>query len=256
MSQRVTKQIIYGFFYLLILIGIGAGIYFGFLKPAPSCIDGRLNQEEIEVDCGGPNCADCALKRLQPLKVLPIQAFPLGDQGVTALIEIQNLNLNYGASKFIYDLDFYDASGNIFHSITDESFIYAGEIKNLVLAPLEVDYNSIDRIELIPRDFVWQKPEVFERPETAAREVLTKTEAVGVVVQGVAQNKNSYFIDRAIISAVIFDNLGLPIGASKTFVADLKPFEDRFFRIFIPASKDELKDVDTKLTRVYIEARR
>lgn len=256
MSRRLAKQLIYGFFYLLILAGLIAGVYFEFLKSAPNCFDGKLNQDEAEIDCGGPNCADCALKRLKPLKVLPIQIFELGEKSVTALIEIRNPNLNYGASKFIYDLNFYDNSGNILETITDESFIYAGEIKNIVLAPLEVDFRLVGKSELIPRDFIWQKPEVFERPETNAREIITKVESAGIAVQGVVQNKNSYFIDKAVVSAVIFGNSGLPLGASKTFVADLKPFEDRFFRIFIPASPDDLKNLDTKLTRVYIESRR
>lgn len=256
MSRRLTKQFIYGFFYLLILTGITAGVYFGFLKPAPSCTDGKLNQNEEEVDCGGPNCADCALRHLKPLKVLPIELFPLGDNNSTALIQIQNLNLNYGASKFAYDLNFYDASGNVVNTITDESFIYAGEIKNIVLAPLDINLKNISRSELKARDFVWQKPDIFERPDMNAREVATKIESTGFAVQGVVQNKNSYSIDQAVVSAEVFNNTGLPIGASKTFVADLTPFEDRFFRIFIPATKDDLKNIDIKLTRVYIEARR
>lgn len=155
MSRRTLKQFIYGAFYLTIFFLIVYGIYLAGFKAAPTCFDGKQNQNETGVDCGGP-CSICELKALNPIKVsLPVQVFSL-DGAVSALVELRNPNVNLGADKFSYELNFYDANDEKIFTSTKESFIYPGEIKYIVEINLNVDYEKIDRTEFKISNESWK----------------------------------------------------------------------------------------------------
>lgn len=251
---RVLKQILYGLFYLVIFSGLTAGVYFAFLRPAASCFDNKLNQNEEEVDCGGP-CADCALRRLKPVRVLPVQFFG-GDSLTTVLLQFQNPNLNYGADRLDFEARLLDRAGSVIRSIADRTFIYPGEIKTIVLPGVETPFFAVTRGEVSLANISWKKAEEFSRPSVDTREIKTVPEGAGIAITGVVQNKNLFALNRAVISAIISNKNGLLVNASKTFVADLAPREERFFKIFVPVARDEQSDIDPSRTSVYVEVSR
>ncbi len=251
MANRRIKQLFYGLFYLLILALIAGGVYLS-VRPAPSCSDGKLNQAEVGIDCGGPACLPCAIGRLKPIKALPPQFFGL-DGTVTALLEFQNPNSGYGAKSFRYELTLYDRAGSPLKTIGDSSFIYAAEIKTIVLPALEIDMRLVARGEVGIRDPLWEEAGKFPKPPVETREVTTREEMSGIAVQGLARNSNPFGLSRLNIFAVVADNSGLFINGSRTFVADLKPFEERFFKITIPIRSGEISSVDFKRTRIFVE---
>ena len=61
--MRLLKQFLYGFFYLAILVSLIWLVYSFEFKPAPNCFDGKKNQEETGIDCGG-SCISCEVKAL------------------------------------------------------------------------------------------------------------------------------------------------------------------------------------------------
>ena len=71
MDWRLRKQIISGLVIFLILFLISYLIFLTIRGPvAASCFDGKKNQGEEGIDCGGP-CPPCELKYAEPLKVYP-----------------------------------------------------------------------------------------------------------------------------------------------------------------------------------------
>ena len=250
--RRILKQILYGTLYLAVFGGIAAGIYFGFLRPAPSCADGKLNQQEEEIDCGGAYCEDCALRKLKPITALPVQFFG-ADTATTIFLQLQNPNLNYGAERLDFDIKFFDRAGNNFKTLSDSTFIYPGEIRALVFPAQAIEFTRVARAEFVGRNFVWKKAADFARPAADAREVRTRLEGEGVVVEGVIQNGNLYGLSRVTASAIIANKQGFFVNASKTFVADLGPREERFFKIFLPVDGAERGNIDPARTRVYLE---
>jgi hypothetical protein len=247
---RVLKQLFYGLFYFAILALMAGGVYW-WLAPAPSCFDNKLNQSEEDVDCGGP-CLSCEVKRLRAIKALPLQLFGLNGR-TTILLELQNPNLNYGAHQFNYEIGLYDPAGNLLRSIKDASFIYPGEIKTIVIPALEIDPRLVGRGEVKISNPLWEPIVKFAKPIVETREIVTRVEGPGVAVQGVVRNGNPFALARLNISAVVINKNGLLVNASKTFVADLKPFEERFFKISIPLHSGEAAEVDSKRTRVFAE---
>ncbi len=98
-------------FYLLVVIGVIAAIsavplWRVFNKP-PSCFDGRQNQNEGGVDCGGP-CSLACKEDVSPLVVEWSRAFKVEDGVYDIVSFVENQNSNYGAKKAIYHFKVYD----------------------------------------------------------------------------------------------------------------------------------------------------
>ena len=101
------------FFYLAIiaLLIIAGGVFLLWkFNPEPSCFDGRLNQNETGVDCGG-SCEQVCLVEIKDLRVFWVRALPIaaGQYDVAALIS--NPNRQYGAKNFAYLIKLIDERG-------------------------------------------------------------------------------------------------------------------------------------------------
>lgn len=92
----------------LSIILIVAALVFYSLLPAPSCTDEKLNQEEEQTDCGGPNCLPCLSEEPDDLIVLWSRYFEVrpGVYDVAALVE--NVNLTLGTPSLPFAFELYD----------------------------------------------------------------------------------------------------------------------------------------------------
>lgn len=253
MLRRLLKQFLYGLFYFTILGAIGFGVYWGYFRPAPSCFDGVLNQNEEEIDCGGA-CEDCALGRLVPLRFDPVQLFHAGDFGTTIFLQFRNSNTTYGASSFNYELNLYNSSGVVIYSQKDKSFIYPGETKALILPAVEVDFIDILRSEVKISGVSWIKAEEFPRPEIAAKDIIFKIDGERAVISGVVSNNSPFLISKAIVGGIVVAKNGIYINASNTSVMDIAAFSEKQFQIFVPVLKTDIGNIDPALVRVSVEA--
>lgn len=242
-------------FYLVTLGLIGGSVYFAYFKPAPTCADNIKNQYEEEADCGGP-CVPCAIRKLQPIKTSPVQLFDTGLQTTTLLVELQNPNLDYGASHLAYTVTLYDAANAPLLTFNGDTFLHAGEVKPLVFPALEIPFRAVLRSEMVFRDTAWLSARDFPRPEVVVREVVTKRDGKTAIVEGVAQNNNPYGFKQMFVSGVAINKSGLFAGASKTTIQDIQPFEERFFKIVIPLLDADAAQLDAARTRVFVDARR
>lgn len=254
MQSRFLKQLIYGSLYLAILFGIGYLIYAAALRPAPSCFDGKQNQGETGIDCGGP-CPDCGLQTLEPIRVSPVSIFDIGDR-LSVLFELQNPNVRFGVNEFAYTIEFYGPGNMLISSLTRNSFIYPGEIKYIVEAGLDIDPGGIIRVEVKLANFSWKSLEEFSSPRTQTRDLKTEFDLEGnrVVISGLIVNQNSFPLTRVVVNAIVVNSGGARIGVSKTLVENIAPFGEKPFNIV--ALGFNIGDVDTDATRIYLEARK
>jgi hypothetical protein len=125
-SSRIFKQIAISAGYLLFLGAVLFSVYYLFIRVAPTCSDGKQNQDEMGIDCGGI----CANQCEPPLNAKDIVtrevAFVPADRGsYDVLARIYNPNDIAGASRFSYKLTLFgmpreglllrEQSGTSFH---------------------------------------------------------------------------------------------------------------------------------------------
>lgn len=254
MTNRLMKQIIFGFFYLAVLFGVSFGVYF-LVRPAPTCFDNRQNQGEEAVDCGGP-CISCAIKNLEPFVLFgePL-IFEIDKDASVVFLQIKNSNSGYGAERFDYKLDFYDSRGEKIDSLTNQSFIYAGKIKTIIEAQVKIEASKVAKIDFSAGNTVWRSSADFVMPNLQSRAV--KVEIIKdrdqAKVSGLVLNNNSVKLSQVNVGVLLNKFGNVSVSASKTVLKDLLPFEERAFTIFIPLLGQK---IDTKATVLFVEGLR
>ena len=110
MLYRLRKQVSILFVVFLFLALVMTGVYYAFLKPAPTCFDNIKNQDEEEIDCGGTSCIACEIKTLKQVEVTWAQLIPLGQNTYDLAAKIKNPNPNFGTTYVNYEFMLYSSS--------------------------------------------------------------------------------------------------------------------------------------------------
>lgn len=252
--SRTVKQFIYGTFYLLIFSSLAWGLYSITLKPAPSCFDDRQNGDEEGVDCGG-SCVSCDVKNLKPLFVGEANLYGV-DRIYSASARIQNSSPAFGARTFSYSVNFYDAGNVLLKSISNKSFIYANESKNIVEAGARITNGVPNRVELVidNASVEWAKPVEFSEPKYELKDINAVLDGEQVVVSGAIVNPNNFSFTKAVITAFLGDEFGTKSGASRTELDNIGQFREESFKIFIPVSKSMIANIDLSATSESVSA--
>ncbi|MEK7192393.1 MAG: hypothetical protein AAB646_02680 [Patescibacteria group bacterium] len=245
--MRFLKQLLYGLFYLLILSGITYGGYLAVSKPVQSCFDNIKNQNEEDVDCGG-ECIACALKNIQSIKS---SAYFLTLDGINnAVITLENPNIEYGAKDFVYTLEVYksiivprpgEKTGlvkEVLFSLARDSFIYPGERKVIIEPNLKFDTKQIiGNPVIIISNPIWVPASEFTKPDVRVKTTETLIVKQQAEIRGVISNLESFGLGKTVVNVMVQDSDIYPIGVTKTVFSNLKPFEERIFKISTPLFK-------------------
>lgn len=251
--SRIIKQLIYGFFFLLFFALAGTFFYYVYIRPSPSCFNGRQDRGEEGVDCGGNCAAACIPANLAPIEIReePKVFNPLPNF-VGVLVRIQNPNLNFASRNFNYRIDFYDDAGAVVTSRSGISFIYAGEIKYIADFASVENVAKISRAEIFAENPDWIPGERYPAPKISIQEKRTEVIGESVVASGRFLNQDFVDFPTVEIIAIFYDNFGLTVGVSKTEVENVKIGESRTFTVLHPF----LNSVDTARTEYFVYARR
>lgn len=119
-SSKRKNKYIFSFIFLLI-ISVGIFFFFVFYTPA-TCTDGKLNQKEEGVDCGGPCDLICSFRTIDPIiKWSRAVETTNGVFGVVAMVE--NPNTYAEAYDVPYVFKLYDEKGILINERSGEAFI-------------------------------------------------------------------------------------------------------------------------------------
>lgn len=254
MSSRLIKQFLYGLAYAAVLISFLFGVYYLFFKKPPTCFDGRQNQGEEDVDCGGP-CPSCEIRTLSPLVSAKAFVLPAGRDAVSAVAEVRNPNLNYGAESFDYEFVVSGPFGEKSSSLKGKSFIYAAESKYLLEAPVAMNIRDIASVEVFLSNFSWKSRRDFPQPMISFREINHRFSDDRISVEGVIVSGETIRLPRVFAGAILYGKNGDPLSVARTELRDVAAFQERFFKITFPAGIN-LPDVDQKSTKIFIEAKK
>ncbi len=233
MNKRRLKQFLYGAGFLGFFFLICFSAYLLWLKPSPNCSDRRQNQEEAEVDCGGP-CEPCEIRYLSLPEIISIKTLPSDDK-TAVFAEIKNPNSDWGAESISYDLEIFDMDGNKMESIEGKTLIYPGEI-NHILEVLDIPSKNISRAEITFSDPQWKSKEQFFNPNITAKDAATESTETGkIAVSGTLSNSNSFSVSKTMIISALFNQSGTLIAASKTEIDDIGPRSEKSFRVNFPS---------------------
>ncbi len=232
------KQTFYGTLYLIVFVGIIAGVYFAFIRQAPSCFDNTQNQGEAGVDCGGPCAKVCTPPGTEGLVTDNVSVFIPNPGHYTFLAQIENHNTDFAADYFDYSFDLYDASGTLLQSLPSHSFIYAGEVKYLLLANV-AETATVNHAVLIAKNPDWVTASAmglaprFGNPLSVTGSEMSSST---LAVTGRLTNGEVASFAHVLVTAVFYDAAGRPAGASETVIDAIAPNQTVDFSIAYPTA--------------------
>lgn len=252
--KRTLKQLLYGFFYLVILLAVVLGAYLLFFQKSSSCFDNIKNQDEVGVDCGGA-CIDCDLKNVKDLIVQPANIFDNGNRTTTILATILNPNKTLGIEILPYTIKVFNFEDQEIYSADRRAFIYPGQNRLVLEAGIDVEANNI-KSATITLDYdasVWKKisPPPAKLTDFRTRALGNQIEVVGRVI-----NDNDYSLDQVAVLAVFSNKIGIKAAASKTVVGKVEPFSFKTFQIIIPLTEGLLSEINLDESFIVLEAKR
>lgn len=236
-KQRNKKRTV------IILIMIGAIIFLGFVfylifRSNPTCTDGKQNQGEKGIDCGGPCKACIVTPDLTSLEIKE-KAFVYSSQGkYDAVAKVSNPNNGYGSSKFSYEFKLMDEGGNILATKIGEDFILPSETKYIIETSLESKTDP-KQIEFKILNGAWDEFSGYEEPELNIYNKRYNLISNGVGYSeafGLLRNESPFDFDAIKINIVLRDGLSKIVALNKTEMRTVNSREERDFRLVWPNS--------------------
>ena len=222
MNGRIQKQLIIGLVFVLILGGIGYGIYLS-LAPEISCTDGIQNGKEEGVDCGALACGQACAPAIMPINIISSQFFQAGQGDYDFAAQIYNPNTSYGASRLEYSLG----------SISGTSYILPGQTKWLVLTALKV--SDVGGIKLVVNNAQWEK---LDMPNNAFNFMLRNKDyhsiQKGTELTTVLYNDSNFDFDKIDVAVILFDDTGNIVGVNRTDIRTFVSKSERGFNVVWP----------------------
>lgn len=217
-SWAAKKQLTYLLFFLIALVGLISAVW---LKiTAPSCTDGKQNQDEKGIDCGGQCTKEC-LGEIRDLTVLWSKPLQVSGNNYDAVALVENRNLFLSAKSARYQFKFYDDRNILIASREGEIFINPGQKFAIFESNIDVGSRKPAKIFLeFQKNINWE---------------IYKGENLGLVVVGkeykdnprpsisaTLENKTLANFKGIYAVAIIYADDGNTIAASATKIGEIK----------------------------------
>lgn len=242
--NRTWKQVSFGALYLLILVILAAGIYFLYLKPAPSCTDNKQNEEETGVDCGG-SCIPCEVKGLT-LTTGEVKSFAAGEGQTTLLSKVTNPSQNFTA-VFSYEFKV-DGVSISDRQLKGKAVLGPGESEYIVLPALTAPLKDIKNLGFEVTALDWRETK-SPRPNASVL-VRTDINQAKVIVSGSFANKSAGQFPAVALTAILFDSDDNILNASITRLENVEAFSQKSFTVFFPEVEGLVQSIDPTKTIV------
>lgn len=248
-SSRTLKQGIIAAGYIVFLGTILFVVYYLFIRVPPTCTDGKQNQDEMGIDCGGI-CSNQCEPPLNAKDIITreVAFMPADRSGYDVMARIYNPNDIAGASQFSYKLALRDATGAILSEETGTSFILPQETKYLFafhLSSVAKPANVTIEISQV----VWERFQGFkERPRVMV--VKQKYDRIQSgpgygVATGLVMNESPFDFRSLLVKVVLRDSVGKPLAINSTEMLTMPSKGQRDFRLVWPtAFPGEVKNVE------------
>jgi hypothetical protein len=232
MEQRLKKQIFIGSIFGLIVLALVFGVYFFYFRAAPTCADGKINQGEEGIDCGGP-CQACELVDMRDVKIEWVKALPTTGHNYDLVAMVSNPNQNYGSRKIDYEFKLYNLTGKEIGSKSGQTFILPRQEKAIV--ELKVDALAlVSKVSLSLGDVPWEKLGEYVDPKINVFDKQYQTFNSGPPFsQASCILKNSDYADYKNISMIflLFDAEGEVLGVNYLGIDGLSANQQRYLSV-------------------------
>ncbi len=235
-TKRLAIIIIYIFIFSLI-----ASLFYWIFRPSPTCHDGKKNQGEEEIDCGGPCKACPVVIKAKDLEIEKQRFINSSPKMYDVVIKIKNPNEQYGAKSFRYNVKLLDANNKVLVSRSGYSFILPREEKYLIETNLKIKNDYLPhKMKVTFENYDWKEfTQYNEKPQLNVYqkryEKVNSPEVFGAVY-GLVKNDSPFDFNSVIVKVVLKNKAGDILAVNSTQMNTLTAGEERDFRLIWPRS--------------------
>lgn len=208
---------------VVVVLIVGTALFFALHKPA-TCTDGKQNQDEQGIDCGGICTSVCRLSVIEPT-VSFTRALPQGQGRVDVISYINNPNVTAAGTGVQYTLELYDKTQALI--IKREGTVdLAPGIETPVFIPrLDIGTAQIDRafLSLATASSSWFRSDMPPHTVRVSNPRVTGTEGEPRV-EAMVENPYNVPLRNTILIATLFNAEGNAIAASQTLIPELNAY--------------------------------
>lgn len=218
-NWSANRQLKFGsIFILAVLIILGVPTYFIFFNKTPTCFDGKKNQNELDVDCGGICQRACMQEVIAEPIVLWSRAFKVSEGKYNLVAYVQNANVQYIADPAEYSFKVYDKD-NVLIGLRE------GKVGVPPVKSYPIFEQTFDAGERIPTKVLfqfnsklnWKKYEAMS-PEIKVSEPTVTGTTTNPRIDAKIINTTLNRFDNIEVVSIVYGANDNAIAASRTFV--------------------------------------
>jgi hypothetical protein len=206
---------------ILVLLGLAIiPVFFIVYKISsipPTCSDKKQNQGEVGIDCGDP-CSLLCRSQVSDLVVSWKRFFLVGGGVYNVVIYAENPNVEAGAKNVGYQIRIYNTEGISIYERHGATTIPAKRSIPIIETGISLGDQIPARIEFKFDDgIIWTKQTSKESPLSASNNSLTRATSSPKLITNII-NKDSISYSNIEVVAIMYNEEGNAIGASRTFI--------------------------------------
>ena len=200
------------------LIGILAVLFYLFIYEAPSCEDGKQNQDEQGVDCGGVCPLVCRFETVDPI-ILWTKSFKIADGVYNVVALVENPNTNVEAFDIPYTFRMYDKNNILIAERKGRTNIPARGIVPIFERTVTVGERIPSRSPSFEftKDFEWVKSEEGQPSLSVQEKFLSEKDNV-TRLNVVIKNNTVRTVEDIEVTGILSDKEGNAIAVSQTII--------------------------------------
>ena len=217
MLWRIRRQIFYTTVFLIIIFA-PVVIYLIIKQPPQSCFDGKQNQKELGIDCGGPCSNACDFEvASHVIEWQRIFESRPGEYYIAALVE--NPNTNFTAREFTYTFEVYDTNNKLLLTKTGKN--KSNPRERFILFDSGINISSKPaRVFLNITDVSWEHTVAYSQPKlTVKNEELSLFGSPRLTASIMNEEMNTF--NTVEVSTIIFNEESNIIAVSQTQIKNL-----------------------------------
>ncbi len=207
----------------VVLIVVGLFAYFTFHK-APSCTDGKMNNDEEGIDCGGTMCSYLCSAGLVAPSVSFVRELPQLNGRIDVIAYLKNPNSSAAAIGVKYTVELFDANRAVIATKQGVADLAPGMETPVYLPSFFSGSGSAERafITIDDSSYAWVRLEGAPSVPTIGSPQIAGTIPAPRVVASVMNPFPSALRGIQLV-ATVFDAEGNAIASSQTVVPELAP---------------------------------
>lgn len=209
----------------IILLIIGAFLFVFVILPywlthqeVPTCSDGKKNQNELGIDCGGA-CTLVCPGGAKDLSILWTRVFPVRPGIYDVVAYVENPNFNITAPTLPYTARLYDANGTVIAEKEGQTYAQPAERFAIFVGNMQTGEKVADHGEVVINNkaFRWYSAQKADDTFAVEDKSLTGFDRKPKLTANL--HNLTPDVQRDVdVTAIIYDNKGEPIGVSSTHV--------------------------------------